>query len=51
MIYFVQDNKLHRFPVPLRCNVKYKREPLQNYIPRDVEECVHCMRRWPENDY
>jgi hypothetical protein len=51
MLYFVQDNKLHRFPVPLRCDVKYNREPLRDTIPREVEECSHCMRRWAGDDY
>lgn len=47
MLYFVQDNKLHRFPVPLRCGVKYNREPLRDTIPHGVEECINCLRCFP----
>jgi hypothetical protein len=51
MLYFVQDNRLHRFPVPLRCGVKYNREPLRDTIPHGVEECICCMRRWPTDNH
>lgn len=51
MLYFVKDNKLHRFPVPIRCGVKHTGEPLRDTIPHDVEECPHCMRRWPGDDH
>jgi hypothetical protein len=51
MLYFVQGNRLHRFPVPLRCGVKYKWEPLLDTIPHGMEECVHCMRRWPAGEH
>ena len=50
MLYFVKDNTLHRFPVPIRCGVKYDHEPLRDTIPHDVEECIDCMRRWPKDD-
>lgn len=51
MLYFVHDNKLHRFPTPARCDVKHNREPLLDSIPHDIEECVYCMRRWPGDDH
>jgi len=50
MLYFVKDNRLRQFPVPLRCGVKRDKEPLRDTIPRGVEECVSCMRRWPDDD-
>lgn len=47
MLYFVKDNILHRFPVPLRCGVQFERETIKqkDTIPQGVEECIHCMRR------
>lgn len=48
MLYFVKDNKIHRFPVPKRCSAKRSSEPLRDTIPRNVEECEYCMRLWPE---
>jgi len=50
MLYFVQDNKLHRFPVPTRCGSKHKNEPLRDTIPYDVEQCIFCMNYWPGED-
>lgn len=50
MLYFVKDNRIHLFPVPLRCGAKRDREPLRDTIPHDVEECDYCMRRWPDDN-
>lgn len=50
MLYFVKENKLHRYPVPKRCTVKYENEPLRDTIPHSAEECLYCMRRWPGDD-
>lgn len=44
MFYFIKDNKLHRFPVPLRCPVKRDKEPISVDIPRNVEVCSNCMQ-------
>lgn len=50
MLYFVKNNKLHRYPVPKRCETIYKNEQLRDTIPHNVEECLYCMRRWPGDE-
>lgn len=50
MLYFVKNKKLHRYPVPKRCGVAYDKETLRDTVPRNVEECVNCMRRWPDDE-
>ncbi len=50
MLYFVKDNRLHRFPASKRCGVLPENEPLRDTIPHDVEECIYCMHRWPGED-
>jgi hypothetical protein len=49
MLYFVKDNKIHRYPVPSRCGVKHDKETLRDTVPRSVEECLYCMRWWPDD--
>ena len=49
MHYFIKDNKLHRYPVPQRCGVQLQKEILRDTIPHNVEQCIYCMRRWPED--
>ncbi len=51
MLYFVKENRLHRYPTPKRCKVKYENEQLRDTIPHAVEECLYCMRRWPGDEY
>jgi hypothetical protein len=50
MHYFIKDNKLHRYPIPKRCGVQFQNEILRDTIPHNVEKCIYCMRRWPEDD-
>jgi len=50
MLYFVKENKLHRFPLPRRCGEKYEKEALRDTIPHGVEECPYCLHRWPGED-
>ncbi len=50
MHYFIKDNKLHRYPVPKRCGVQFQKEILRDTIPHKVEQCIYCMRRWPEDE-
>lgn len=50
MHYFIKDNKLHRYPVPKRCGVQLQKEILRDTIPYNVEQCIYCMRRWPEDE-
>ena len=47
MLYFVKDARLHSYPVPQRCGVRYAGEPLRDNITREVEECVYCLHYWP----
>lgn len=50
MLFFIQDNTLHRFPRPKRCNVKREEEKLRDTIPHGVQQCVYCMKRWPGDE-
>ncbi|AAR35780.2 hypothetical protein KIP69_11655 [Geobacter sulfurreducens] len=50
MHYFIKENKLHRYPVPKRCGVQLQKEILRDTIPYNVEQCIYCMRRWPEDE-
>jgi hypothetical protein len=50
MLYFVKENKLHRYPLPQRCGEKYEKEALRDTIPHGVEECPYCLHRWPGED-
>lgn len=49
MLYFVQVNKLHRFPVSKHCNCMYRNETLLDTIPHGVEQCIYCMNYWPDD--
>jgi hypothetical protein len=50
MLYFVKENKLHRFPLPKRCRETYENETLRDTIPYSVEQCSCCLRRWLGED-
>ena len=50
MLYFIKDNKLHRYPTPSRCSAKYENEQLRDTIPHTAEECAYCLRLWPGED-
>lgn len=50
MMYFIKENMIHRFPPPKRCGAVRSKEQLRDTIPYDVEQCVHCMRWWPEDE-
>ena len=50
MLYFVQNNMLHRYPLPKRCKCIRHSEPLRDTIPYEVEQCVYCMHRWPGDE-
>jgi len=44
MLYFVKNNMIHHYPVPLRCGVQRDREPIFDNIPEEVSACRNCMR-------
>ena len=50
MLYFIKENRIHKYPVPPRCAAKYEQEQLRDTIPHAAEECLYCMRRWPGDD-
>lgn len=50
MLYFVQNNQLHRYPVSKRCGAVRSKEPLRDTVPHHVEECLYCMRHWPGDE-
>jgi len=47
MLYFVQNKKVHRFPIPRRCGAVYSEEGMRDTIPQGYEECIYCLRSWP----
>jgi len=47
MLYFIQQDTIHRYPVDKRCTVVYRREQLRDTIPHEVSECPYCMKEWP----
>jgi hypothetical protein len=47
MLYFIQDEIIHQYPVAPGCTAVYRREQLRDTVPRDVNECPYCMREWP----
>lgn len=50
MLYFVRENRLHRFPIPKRCGTHRDKELLRDTIPHSMDQCIYCMNRWPEDD-
>ena len=48
--FFLKNRKLHKYPVPERCGVKYDDEKLWDYLVDDAEECIYCLRRWPGDE-
>jgi hypothetical protein len=51
MLLFIQQNKIHQYPVAKRCSAVYQREPLRDTVPHEVQQCPYCMRFWPENEH
>lgn len=45
MKYFVKNLKVHKYPVPNSCNVKYDNENLHDSKPHGYEECDHCFKK------
>lgn len=43
MKYFVKNLKVHKYPVPLDCKVKYTGEPLHDNPPQGYEKCDDCF--------
>jgi hypothetical protein len=43
MQFFVKDNKIHKYPQPSKCKVKYAREKLLNSMPAGYEKCEDCF--------
>jgi hypothetical protein len=47
MKYFVKNNKVHKYPVPPTCTVKYTNEPLHDTPPAGHEKCDNCFTNLP----
>jgi len=47
MLLFVQQNKIHQYPVPQTCSAVYRQEQLRDTIPHEVKPCPYCMNVWP----
>lgn len=41
--YFVKNLRVHRYPVPSRCNVQYTGEQLHSSPPAGYEKCDLCF--------
>jgi hypothetical protein len=48
MLLFVQQNKIHHYPVEKNCSAVYQNEQLRDTIPHDVKLCPYCMNVWPD---
>jgi len=44
MKYFVKNLKVHKYPVPAQCKVKYTGERLHDDIPQGYEKCDDCFK-------
>jgi hypothetical protein len=44
MKYFVKNNKVHKYPVPSNCKVKYTQEKLHDSPPAGYEKCDDCFK-------
>lgn len=45
MKYFIKNDKIHKYPVPSTCSVKYTGEKLHDTKPKGYEECEHCFKK------
>ena len=50
MLMFVQQNKIHTYPVGKRCSAVYQQEQLRDTVPHGVMQCPYCLGHWPEED-
>jgi hypothetical protein len=50
MLMFVQQHKIHLYPVARRCSAVYKQEQLRDTIPHDAQPCPYCLGFWPGTD-
>ena len=48
MKYFVKNLKIHKYPVPSSCNVKYTNETLHDTEPKGYEKCDSCYTNLPK---
>ena len=42
--YFVKNLKIHMYPVPIRCTVRYTKEKRYKFSPKGYEKCDKCFR-------
>lgn len=47
MKYFVKNLKVHKYPVPSTCTVKYGGETLHSSPPSGYEKCDNCFTNLP----
>ena len=47
MLYFIQKETIHLYPVAKGCPAVHRLEPLRDTILRGVTQCPYCMRGWP----
>lgn len=41
--YFIKNTRVHKYPVPSNCHVKYEGETLHDTIPEGYDKCDHCF--------
>jgi hypothetical protein len=47
MKYFLKNIKVHKYPVPKNCKVKYTSERLCDSPPAGYEKCDDCFSHLP----
>jgi hypothetical protein len=50
MLYFIQKDTMHQYPVAKECKAVYEREQLRDTVLRGVKQCPYCMNDWPGKD-
>jgi hypothetical protein len=50
MLMFIQQHKIHTYPVAGRCSAAYRQEQLRDTIPHDVKQCPYCLGFWPARE-
>jgi len=41
--YFVKNSKIHRYPIPKNCNVRYEKDKRYKLPPQGYEKCYNCF--------
>ena len=50
MLFFVKENRIHKYPIPHTCGATRNNEVLRDTVMHGVEECPYCFRLWPKDE-